>query len=254
MLLSKLEAKKMGFVVKEKKQELTPEQVEAMKQYCELSQSILDQSEMLLQKHLHLIKENELRILKTPKYFFAEPPAAGLSLAMAYYSSFYVNLPVGVLIKLWNDGTLIMPCEKCNKGKVHIFHWWGNTIRPQYEGGGSGFYVYKGICDSCGEIVRVHKEGRDKHRLEESLEPIHIFQERLEHARRISASNENEEIAKIIDPGVPQHFSWSKGVVPEIPATKQVITPQVIPVSFAELIQILLKLKVTSESPSLTFM
>jgi hypothetical protein len=230
----------------DRRKELTPEEVKIQNQYREFHKNTAEQSSMLLQKYLSLIKENQELILKTPEYFFSESPATNLTIQWGQYECFSVDFPIGVLIKLWNDGTLIMPCEKCNNGNVHIFSWWGDVMYPQYDDG-AGSYEYWGICDSCGNKVYVRKEGKGNRYLGKSSDPIHAFRVRAEHARKVSVANLNEEIANIIDPGTPQHFSWSEGLVPAIPPIKQVIKPKVIPISFTELIHILLGSKLTTD-------
>jgi hypothetical protein len=52
-------------------------------------------------------------------------------------------------------------------------------------------------------------------------------------------SHRNLEIKNIITPGIPQHFSWSKGLVPAVPEIAEIIKPKTVPVDIFDLVKIL---------------
>jgi hypothetical protein len=218
-------------VMRVKKQ--TPQEKEARKEMWKNIDISLDETGKFLQENLTLILKNKQTILNTPKYFFSKLPLAFIFVGIGPWSEYTVSLPLGVLIKLWSDGTLIQQCEKCESGRSHIYHWFGNTIRPQYEKG-YGHYHYLGVCDKCFEVNSVHKNGAS-----DGQEPIEDFKRRCGIAKNVSQENENKEIAKIIDPGEPRRFSWSKGLTEGRPEIKKIIKPKTVPVDIDDLVKIL---------------
>jgi hypothetical protein len=131
-----------------------------------------------------------------------------------------IVIPLGVLLKLWEDGALIKPCCKCAEGKVYVYAW---TIFIGYE----KHCNYRGVCDNCEEINDVAASEMDD------------FRDKFEHAKEIVSDNRNIEIKNVIKPGIPQHFSWSKGLVPEVPEIADIIKAKAIPVDRETLIEVL---------------
>ena len=92
--------------------------------------------------HFHLVLENAQKILDSPRYcnvvllesYVAAPYAAGSG-----------PIPIGVLLEMWMDRKLIVPCPQCN-GRAYIL------------GGGSGCLggarICHGLCIDCSRFVK----------------------------------------------------------------------------------------------------
>ncbi|MDR1137971.1 MAG: hypothetical protein LBK91_06575 [Synergistaceae bacterium] len=55
-------------------------------------------------------------------------------------------------------------------------------------------------------------------------------------------------IKNVIKPGIPQHFSWSKGLVPEVHEIADIIKPKAIPVDRETLIDVLNGARIEKQS------
>jgi hypothetical protein len=179
---------------------------------------ILNNTSIFLKSYLQKILDKKQSILKKEELFFHN--IGYMRFGFKYFVDDFVNLPLGILIKLWEDGTLIKPCDKCNDGKVHIFVW---TVFIGHE----KHRHYKGVCNNCKEIIDVYDPEIDD------------FNDKFDHVKKIISNNQNVEIKNIIKPGIPQHFSWSKGLVAAIPEIAEIIKEKAIPVDRETLIKVL---------------
>jgi hypothetical protein len=202
----------------------TEEEKNDQQKYWEWSRDMLKKSGGFLQENLHLILNNKQTILDTPEYFFSG--LFGAEMVFRYKYLIHIstgNIPLGALLKLWNDKTLIKPCAKCG-GDFHIYYWDGLI-------GYSRVHDYMGVCYACGEYDSVVTGENPEDDMMKDLT------DKIDHAKSIIREKPNEEIAKIIKPGVRQHFSWSKGLVPEIPEVKEIIKPKTVPMDIEDVVR-----------------
>jgi hypothetical protein len=177
-----------------------------------------DNTGLFLKSNLRKILDKKQLILNTEELFFSD--VGYMRFGFKYFVDDLVNLPMGILIKLWENGSLIKPCNKCTNGNAHIYIWRAFIGYQQH-------CHYKAVCDCCKEINDVDMPQMDD------------FRDKFEHVKEIVKKNRNVEIKNIIKPGAPQHFSWSKGLVPEIPEISEIIKPKAIPVDREMLIKVL---------------
>jgi hypothetical protein len=185
---------------------------------------MLKKSGVFLQENLHMILNNKQTILDTPEYFFSE--LFGAEMIFRYKYLIHVstgNISLGVLLKLWNDKTLIKPCTKCG-GDFHVYYWDGLI-------GYSRVHDYKGVCYGCGEYdsVLITENPED--------DMMKDLKDKIDHAKSVIRDNKNEEIANIIQAGIGQHFSWSQGLVPAVPEIKEIIKPKTIPMDIEDVVR-----------------
>ncbi len=94
----------------------------------------------MVRDNLDRILEQADTILETPEKFHCLLHAAHFGLTTGPNW----QIPLGVLLLLWQDGKLITTCLHC-AGKTHIVGAWGSPL--------SGANTFTGICINCKEIV-----------------------------------------------------------------------------------------------------
>lgn len=93
-----------------------------------------------LRDHLGLFLARAEDILKEPKWLFS--PAGR---AFVAYAGFPQEIPLGILLRLWQKGKLRRPCGACG-GSAYLFSFAGSPL--------SGMHSWTGVCLSCQAYVR----------------------------------------------------------------------------------------------------
>ncbi len=145
--------------------------------------SLLNDEE-ILSHNLQAILDNAEIILSTPEFFYCQPEMAHLGVCWIGGGP----IPLGVLVKLWKDGKLILTCPHCN-GSLYVFQAGGSPL--------SGRNSCRGCCIACNESYSVFTK-----QFGGLWHPIIELMKRHEN---------KPEILK----GKHPVFSWSKGLVGE---------------------------------------
>ncbi len=94
----------------------------------------------MVRDNLEKLLQQATTIIDTPEKFYCCLHSAYLGLTIGPYW----QIPLGVLILLWQDGKMTSTCPHCS-GKVYILGAGGSPL--------SGSHKYHGICIDCREII-----------------------------------------------------------------------------------------------------
>jgi hypothetical protein len=136
----------------------------------------------LLRDNLDLILTKTNKIITQPDFFYCYIKAARLGLIT--FGTW--QIPLGVLIQLWNDQSMVVNCPLC-QGTLYIVGAGGSPL--------SGSNSCIGVCRSCSEIISTSVE-----------EFPRIWQPLL------SMRNKHRNTQKVLRK-ITRCFSWKDGIV-----------------------------------------
>ncbi|GAB6059050.1 hypothetical protein [Desulfonatronum parangueonense] len=110
-------------------------------EYCRKIAQSRERDLELIRENLGLFIENTEYILSRPEYFNITSDAAYLGLIVGLYW----QIPLGVLLMLWQEEKLVTTCPECRE-KAYIINAHGSS--------GSGVNRFTGICGKCTSIFR----------------------------------------------------------------------------------------------------
>ncbi len=166
------------------------------------------QNMQLFCDNLKLILANADLVMERPEFFYIRH--SWMQIGGIYVGS--KNIPLGVLLKLWQSGKWLGDCPDCG-GKAYIYEAGGSPL--------SGSHYRHAVCPVCREIV-YSKHGEAFTVL---MKPAFDLCDRYSRKQKILRTQ-------------GPRFSWSKGVVGEKVPDK-ILEDVVQPVSLAEMIELL---------------